>query len=103
MISNAIKFTPLHGTITVAATVQPDTVTFSITDTGIGINEEDIRQLFSEFYRIENEINQNVKGTGLGLALCKKIIEAHNGHIWVESKVTQGSTFFITLPLTIKK
>lgn len=103
LISNAIKFTPRHGTITVAATIQSDTATFSVTDTGIGINEEDIRQLFNEFYRIENEINQNVKGTGLGLALCKKIIEAHNGRIWVESKVTKGSTFFITLPLAIKK
>lgn len=103
LISNAIKFTPRHGTITVAATIQTDAVTFSVADTGIGINEEDIRQLFNEFYRIENEINQNVKGTGLGLALCKKIIEAHNGRIWVESKVAKGSTFFITLPLAIKR
>ncbi len=103
LISNAIKFTPHRGTITVAATIQPDTATFSVTDTGIGITEEDIRQLFNEFYRIENEINQNVKGTGLGLALCRKIIEAHNGRIWVESKVTKGSTFFITLPLAIKR
>jgi signal transduction histidine kinase len=103
LISNAIKFTPHRGTITVAATIQPDTATFSVTDTGIGITEEDIRQLFNEFYRIENEINQNVKGTGLGLALCKKIIEAHSGRIWVESKVTKGSTFFIALPLAIKR
>ena len=103
LISNAIKFTPQNGTIAVTATIGPDTVTFAITDTGIGINEDDIRQLFSEFYRIENEINQNVKGTGLGLALCKKIIEAHNGRIWVESKATQGTTFFIALPLTVQK
>ncbi len=102
LINNAIKFTHKSGTITINAIVESNKITFSISDTGIGISEENIRQLFNEFYRIENEINQNVKGTGLGLALCKKIIEAHGGRIWVESKVSKGSTFFFTLPVANK-
>ncbi|MCB9771656.1 MAG: GAF domain-containing protein [Candidatus Omnitrophica bacterium] len=102
LISNAVKFTPNDGTITVNAVIEIEKITFSISDTGIGINEENTRQLFNEFYRIENEINQNVKGTGLGLALCKKIIEAHNGKIWVESEPLKGSTFYFTLPLIAK-
>jgi signal transduction histidine kinase len=98
LINNAIKFTPVAGTIKVDGVVDQDKVTFSINDSGIGINKEDIPRLFNEFYRIENEINQNVKGTGLGLALCKKIIEAHKGRIWIESEIEKGATFFFTLP-----
>ncbi len=103
LISNAIKFTPSGGKITVSAAVESDKITFAVKDTGIGISKDDIHQLFNEFYRIENEINQNVKGTGLGLALCKKIIEAHGGRIWVESEPVQGSTFSFTLPLVVKE
>ncbi|MDP2653593.1 MAG: GAF domain-containing sensor histidine kinase [Candidatus Omnitrophota bacterium] len=99
LVSNAVKFTPPAGTITVTARQDGDIVTLSVTDTGIGISEEDIKKLFNEFYRVENEINQNVKGTGLGLALCKKIIEVHKGEIGVTSKPGAGSTFYFRLPL----
>jgi len=102
LVNNAIKFTPIAGTIKVGAVVDAEKVTFAVSDSGIGIKKEDIPRLFNEFYRIENEINQNVKGTGLGLALCKKIIEAHKGRIWIESAVDQGATFFFTLPRTLK-
>lgn len=98
LISNAIKFTPHGGTISVSADINPDDVTFKISDTGIGISKENMSRLFNEFYRVENEINQNVKGTGLGLALCKKIVEAHGGRIGVQSEVIKGSTFYFSLP-----
>lgn len=99
LVSNAIKFTPENGTISVNATIEDDVVTAQVSDTGIGISEEDIRRLFDEFYRVENKINQNVKGTGLGLALAKKIVEAHSGTIWITSQLNEGTTFHFTLPL----
>jgi signal transduction histidine kinase len=98
LINNAIKFTPISGTITAKVTHDSRKVTVGIADTGIGIKEEDIKKLFTEFYRVENEINQNVKGTGLGLALVKKIVEAHGGQIWVTSTVSVGTCFYFTLP-----
>jgi two-component system phosphate regulon sensor histidine kinase PhoR len=69
-----------------------------ITDTGCGIPEKDREAIFEEFYRVDNTINETVKGTGLGLTLVKHIIEAHNGKIWVRSKEGSGSTFSFTLP-----
>ncbi len=98
LINNAIKFTPISGTITAKVTHDKQKVTVGIADTGIGIKEEDVKKLFTEFYRVDNEINQNVKGTGLGLALVKKIVEAHGGQIWVTSKVSVGTCFYFTLP-----
>ncbi len=100
LLSNAIKFTPKQGTITVSAspTLERGYITFSVADTGIGIAAEDIKKLFNEFYRVENEINQNVKGTGLGLSLVKNIVEAHRGKIWVNSQPGMGTTFMFTLP-----
>jgi len=99
LIVNAIKFTPSGGTIEVAARKVKDELIVKITDTGIGMKEEDLPRIFNEFYRAENAINQNIKGTGLGLTLAKKIIEAHQGKIWVTSKLNQGTTFHFTLPL----
>jgi len=103
LLSNATKFTPAQGTITIAAapTVENGFVTFSVSDTGIGIPEDDLKKLFSEFFRVDNEINQNVKGTGLGLVLAKNIVQAHHGRMWVESKVGVGTTFFFTLPVSV--
>lgn len=99
LISNAIKFTPENGTISVNARLHNDVVTIEVSDTGIGISEDDIARLFDEFYRVDNQINQNVKGTGLGLPLAKKIVEAHNGKMWITSKVGKGTTFHFTLPV----
>ena len=99
LVGNAIKFTPVEGTISVKATQEDKIVTVEVSDTGIGIPEEDIKRLFDEFYRVENEINQNVKGTGLGLPLAKKIVEAHGGKMWITSIVKQGTTFHFTLPI----
>ncbi|HLD70165.1 MAG TPA: HAMP domain-containing sensor histidine kinase, partial [Candidatus Omnitrophota bacterium] len=100
LLGNAIKFTPPNGTITIGAKKDQNTILFSVSDSGIGIKEEDIPKLFNEFYRVENEINQSVKGTGLGLALAKNIVEAHGGKIWVNSKQNEGTTFYFTLPVS---
>jgi len=99
LVSNAIKFTPEKGKISIHTEFKDDVVTTSVSDTGIGISEENQKRLFDEFYRVDNQINQNVKGTGLGLALAKKIVEAHNGKIWITSKMNEGTTFHFTLPM----
>ena len=69
-----------------------------VQDSGIGIAEKSLANIFEEFYRVDNEINQNIKGTGLGLSLVKRIVEAHKGKIWVQSKPGKGTTFSFTLP-----
>ncbi|MDI6605653.1 MAG: ATP-binding protein [Candidatus Omnitrophota bacterium] len=99
IVGNAIKFTPSKGKITVQVhKTNPNLVQVDIADSGYGIAQEAQEAVFEEFYRVDNAINQRTKGTGLGLALVKKIIEAHNGKIWVKSKVGDGSTFSFTLP-----
>ncbi len=98
LVGNATKFTPENGRITVSASPEKNHVLFSITDTGIGINENDLGKLFNEFYRVENEINQQLKGTGLGLSLAKNIVEAHQGKIWAASQLGKGTTFYFTIP-----
>jgi signal transduction histidine kinase len=103
-LSNAIKFTPQQGTITLAVspTLDGGYAVFSVSDTGIGIPATEVQKLFSEFFRVDNEINQNVKGTGLGLVLAKNIVQAHRGKIWVQSQVKVGTTFYFTLPSSQK-
>jgi len=104
LIGNATKFTPENGMITVDAHMQDnETVKCSVEDTGIGIDDSDLKRLFEEFYRVENKINQNVKGTGLGLPLAKKIVEAHGGKMWATSTVGKGTTFHFTLPVEEEK
>jgi signal transduction histidine kinase len=97
LIGNAMKFTPAKGKISVYANSQNGVVQVNVSDTGCGIPEGSLETIFEEFFRVENSINQEVKGTGLGLALVKHIIEAHQGKIWVQSKVGSGSTFSFTL------
>ncbi len=100
LVGNAIKFTPTDiGKITVSANQEKDAIIFSVSDNGIGIKDNDLNKLFDEFYRVENEINQQVKGTGLGLSLARKIVEAHQGKIWVNSKVGEGTTFSFSIPI----
>jgi len=103
LIGNAIKFTPEKGTITIKITSDDKFMTIGVSDTGIGIDKDDIAKLFNEFYRVENTINSNVKGSGLGLSLVKNIIAAHQGKIWVTSQLNKGTTFHFTLPFEIEK
>jgi len=98
IIGNAIKFTPQKGKITIRARKVDNAAQVDIADTGCGIPPEAQEAIFEEFYRVDNPINQQVRGTGLGLTLVKYIIEAHKGKIWVKSGPGQGSTFSFILP-----
>ncbi|MFZ1289467.1 MAG: PAS domain S-box protein [Melioribacteraceae bacterium] len=99
LISNSIKFTPQGGNIKInAEDLGNDNITISISDSGVGIKEEIIDKLFKIDSHITTRGTEKEKGTGLGLILCKEFIEKHNGKIWVESKIEQGSKFKFTLP-----
>lgn len=102
LISNAIKFTPSGGKILVSTKVDADNFIISVSDNGIGINENDIQKLFRIDECLSTYGTENERGTGLGLILCKEFVEKHGGKIWLESEVGIGSTFFFTLPKLIK-
>jgi len=97
LIDNGLKFTAAGG---VKVTIEGDNkeVTVSIADSGVGIATEDMPHLFQKFYRIDNSATRTIGGTGLGLYLCRQVIELYNGRIWVESKPGEGSTFKFKLP-----
>ena len=98
LISNAIKFTNESGSVTITVKETDNDFLFTVRDTGIGISEKDLRKLFRlDVNNIEIGLSKE-KGTGLGLILCKEFIERHQGTIWVESELGQGSTFNFTLP-----
>lgn len=98
LLSNAVKFSPQGGDIIVSARQEGAAVIVSVTDHGIGIAKKDAEKLFTKFYRIDNRETRDSGGVGLGLALVKEIIEAHQGRVWLESEPGLGSTFFFTLP-----
>ena len=98
LVSNAIKFTPQGGRITVSLARTEDTVTVSVADTGIGIAAQDLAKLFTEFEQIDNGPGRQQQGTGLGLALTKRLVELHGGSVGVESEPGHGSRFFFTMP-----
>jgi two-component system, OmpR family, phosphate regulon sensor histidine kinase PhoR len=100
LIGNAINYTPENGKITIAASVESDYVCVRITDTGIGIAEEDLDRIFDRFYRIKNAKTRFVIGTGLGLPIVKSIVDAHHGILRVESKPDHGTTFSVLFPCT---
>lgn len=97
IMNNAIKYTQ-DGTVTVRLTGDPSTIQIQVEDTGPGIPSEDIPHLFQKFYRVDNSMTRSIGGTGLGLFICRKIVELYNGRIWAESTLGKGSTFFINLP-----
>jgi signal transduction histidine kinase len=98
LLSNAVKFTPEGGEVDVHATQANGEVRVSVGDTGPGIAAEDRKRIFEEFQQTDAGLAQQ-EGTGLGLALSKRLIELHGGRIWVESQVGKGSTFTFTLPV----
>lgn len=98
LMSNAIKFTPEHGTITINVENDSSNHTISIKDTGIGMTKEVIDQLFRIDVSATTLGTSAEKGSGLGLILCKEFVELHGGKIWVESESGVGSTFFFTIP-----
>ncbi|MET0979773.1 MAG: ATP-binding protein [Candidatus Saccharimonadales bacterium] len=99
LIENAIKYT-LKGDVVIDIDGDSDHVTISVADSGIGIPKEDQAHLFQKFYRVDNTETREIGGTGLGLYLCRRLVEAMNGRLWVESEYKQGSTFYVELPRT---
>lgn len=98
LINNAVKYSPQGTTITVAAERQGNEVQISVADEGLGISPADVPHLFDRFYRAQSEHTKTIKGFGIGLYICKEIIERHNGRIWVESELNNGSVFYFSLP-----
>lgn len=97
LIENAIKYTP-KGDVVVDITGDNEHVTISVADSGIGIPKEDQAHLFQKFYRVDNSETREIGGTGLGLYLCRRLVETMEGRLWVESEYKRGSTFFVELP-----
>ncbi|OCQ96356.1 hybrid sensor histidine kinase/response regulator [Nostoc sp. MBR 210] len=101
LISNAVKFTQT-GTVTCRVQKQHDGVCISVIDTGIGIAPEDQPKVFEKFRQVGDTLTDKPKGTGLGLPICKQIVEHHSGRIWVESEPGKGSTFSFLIPIYTK-
>src|SRR6056297_4263256 len=99
IIKNAREFMDVDGTVKVSFYVRDNYMFINIADDGVGIKEEDQKNIFEKFYRGEKSRNRKFGGTGLGLAICKEIIAAHDGEIGVKSKPNEGSTFYFKLPI----
>jgi signal transduction histidine kinase len=97
IFDNAVKYTET-GKISVGLTGDNTVIQIRVADTGPGIPPEDVPHLFQKFYRVDNSATRTIGGTGLGLFICRKIVEMYSGRIWVESELGKGSTFFINLP-----
>ena len=98
LLSNAVKFTS-YGDITVSAKSFRDSVLISVSDKGTGISKENITKVFEKFKQVGDTLTDKPKGTGLGLPICKQIVEHYGGKIWAESTENEGSTFYFTAPL----
>ncbi|HET9098149.1 MAG TPA: HAMP domain-containing sensor histidine kinase, partial [Candidatus Saccharimonadales bacterium] len=97
LFDNAVKYTP-EGKVTLGITGNDQVVQCFVRDTGPGIPADDIPHLFQKFYRVDNSATRTIGGTGLGLFICRKIVELYNGRIWAESELGKGSTFYINFP-----
>lgn len=99
LLGNAIKFSPNGGSITISLNQQGESIFVRVSDTGIGIPAEQVTRIFERFYQVDGSATRQFGGAGVGLAIVKRIVEAHGGRVWVESEVGQGSTFCFTLPV----
>ncbi|WP_321420910.1 PhnD/SsuA/transferrin family substrate-binding protein [uncultured Methanomethylovorans sp.] len=102
LVSNAIKFTPEHGSVHIIASARSNMLHMEVRDTGIGISAEDQKKLFSAFTQLDSTYSRKYQGTGLGLVLVKKFVEMHGGRVWVESEIAKGSSFAFEMPITKK-
>ena len=115
LLVNAVKYSPQGGDIRVSvrqsrneeglvailgdASLPPPCLIVSVRDSGIGIPEDELERVFEKFHRVDNRLTRATSGVGLGLYICKLIVEAHGGHIWATSKAGEGSTFSFSLPV----
>jgi PAS domain S-box-containing protein len=103
LLENAVKYSPQGGEVRVSVRPQKEYLVIGIRDQGIGISPAGQAKLFGPFQRLEASRPEGVGGVGLGLLVCRRLVEAHGGHIWVKSELGRGSTFFFTLPLSGKE
>ena len=100
LIENAIKYSKYHGKIFVSVKIEKENIEISVKDAGIGISEDSKIKIFEKFYRTENAQKKEAMGAGIGLYTTKDIVEKHRGKIWFESKENEGTTFFVSLPIS---
>jgi PAS domain S-box-containing protein len=100
LVENACKFSPEGSQIIIEAKLNGSNVTISVKDSGVGMSSEVIGNLFSRFYQVQQSVSGKNKGIGLGLTICKGIVEAHGGKIWVESQLGKGSIFSFSIPFS---
>jgi signal transduction histidine kinase len=100
LVDNAIKYTPAGGTVSLSLSRQNGWAHLTVSDTGVGIPQEDLPHIFDRFYRVDKARNRLQGGSGLGLAIAKWIVQAHGGGIQVNSRVGEGTTFTVTLPVS---
>jgi len=103
LMSNALKFTNAGGAIEVSAWQSEGSVVVSVHDSGAGIAAAELKDIFQMYSQLSSSENSPKRGSGIGLVVCKKIIEAHGGRIWVESGLGQGSTFYFSLPSRVNQ
>ena len=103
LVSNACKYSAQGSVTKVTAFHASRFVQINVSDTGIGMSEDEQAKLFTKFFRADNSSTRDVPGTGLGLFICKYLVESHGGEIWVESQIGKGSTFSMTLPAAAPK
>jgi signal transduction histidine kinase len=99
LLDNAVKFSPQGGTIIIKGESSENEVLVTVADEGIGVSLRDRDRVFDRFYRVEDDSTKSTRGTGLGLHICKTLIEAHGGRIWVEGELGRGSRFTFSLPI----
>jgi signal transduction histidine kinase len=94
-----MKYAPNSGRLVIRAMAGKDEVVVAVADNGPGISHRDHLRLFEKFYRVENTGKEQIRGSGLGLALVKSIADRHNGRAWCKSELGRGSTFYLALPI----
>jgi len=102
LLDNAVKYSKEGTEISLQTELRPEEILVSISDHGMGIPATELTKIFDRFYRIEERLKKDPGGLGLGLSLCKSLVGAHGGKIWVESEVEKGSTFYFTIPIKKK-